>query len=491
MGMQDAVRAAARRDDLRAAWLADGRQVVQREGLALLEVARRLDESFCDAIELLGNCVGSVIVTGMGKAGLIGQKIAATFASTGTRSHFLHAGEAVHGDLGRVHPNDAVLVLSFSGETEEVARLLPPLRRMGTPIIALTGRADSRLGKAATVVLELGPLQEACPLGLAPSSSTTAMLAVGDALGLVLSRRRDFSHRDFAQYHPGGSLGLKLATVEEVMRPAAECRIARDDSVVRQVLIAEHREARRCGAIMLIDSDGRLAGIFTDSDLSRLLEKRRDEAIDGPIGAVMTRSPLYVRRGDTVTAALATIAGRKISELPVLDGDDRPVGMIDITDLVASIPFVAKRTQESETGHRERASSELGSRELGSRELGSRELGSRELGSRELGSREFENGESASLRLTGSGLASGQSVAQSQATSESDASEANASESNTSESNTSESNTSESSASESSASESSASESSASELETSELETGERDAAEPLILPYAKPRSRR
>lgn len=363
MGMQEAVRAEMGRDDERAAWLADGRQVVQQEGLALLDVARRLDESFCDAIELLANCVGSVIVTGMGKAGLIGQKIAATFASTGTRSHFLHAGEAVHGDLGRVHSNDVVLVLSFSGETEEVTRLLPPLRRLGTPIIALTGRADSRLGKAAAVVLELGPLQEACPLGLAPTSSTTAMLAVGDALGLVLSRRREFSHRDFAQFHPGGSLGLKLAIVEEVMRPAAECRIAREDTVVRQVLIAEHRETRRCGAIMLVDCEGRLAGIFTDSDLSRLLEKRRDEAIDGPIGAVMTRAPLYVRCGDTVAAALGTIAGRKISELPVLDDDGRPVGMIDITDLIASIPFVAGRTLESELAGRESKSSDLASGE--------------------------------------------------------------------------------------------------------------------------------
>jgi arabinose-5-phosphate isomerase len=343
MSMQEAMRAGAGRGDERAAWLADGRQVVHEEGLALIEVAGRLDGSFCDAVEILGACRGSVIVIGMGKAGLIGQKIAATFASTGTRSHFLHAGEAVHGDLGRVHHDDVVLVLSFSGETEEVTRLLPAFHRMRVPVIAITGRGDSRLGKAAQVVLELGPLREACPLGLAPTSSTTAMLAVGDALGLVLSRRRAFSPRDFARFHPGGSLGLKLALVEELMRPAAECRIAREDAVVRQVLIAGHRATRRCGAIMLVDNDGRLSGIFTDSDLSRLLERRRDDAIDGPVGLVMTRSPLFVRVGDTVAAALATIAGRKISELPVLDADGRPAGMIDITDLVAAIPLLAER----------------------------------------------------------------------------------------------------------------------------------------------------
>jgi arabinose-5-phosphate isomerase len=343
MSRREAIRAPAGRETDRADWLAEGRQVVQQEGLALLEVAGRLDASFCDAVEQLGACGGSVIVVGMGKAGLVGQKIAATFASTGTRSHFLHAGEAVHGDLGRVHSNDVALVLSFSGETEEVTRLLPTLRQMGVPIVAITARADSRLGKAATVVLELGSLREACPLGLAPTSSTTAMLAVGDALGVVLSRRRDFKARDFARFHPGGSLGLKLALVEELMRPAAECRIARDDAFVRQVLVAEHRAARRCGAIMLVDGEGRLSGIFTDSDLSRLLECRRDEAIDGPIGAVMTRSPLFVRCGDTLAAALATIAGRKISELPVLDEDGRPAGMIDITDLVASMPLIAER----------------------------------------------------------------------------------------------------------------------------------------------------
>ncbi len=347
MSKQEAMRAVSVRANDRAAWLADGRKVIQEEGLALLDVARRLDASFSDAIELLAGCRGSVIVVGMGKAGLIGQKIAATFASTGTRSHFLHAGEAVHGDLGRVHPDDVVLVLSFSGETEEVTRLLPALRRMGTPIVAITGRADSRLGKSAAVVLELGPLREACPLGLAPSSSTTAMLAVGDALGLVLSRQRNFSQRDFASFHPGGSLGIKLALVEELMRPATECRIAREDTIVRQVLIAEHRETRRCGAIMLVDNEGRLSGIFTDSDLSRLLERRRDDAIDGPIGDVMTRSPLFVRLGETVASALSTITGRKISELPVLDGDSRPAGMIDITDLVASMPLIAERLRES------------------------------------------------------------------------------------------------------------------------------------------------
>lgn len=315
-------------------------EVIELEARALEQLARRLDARFCRATQLLRECRGSVLVSGIGKAGLIGQKIAATLASTGTRSHFLHPAEAVHGDLGRVHSTDMMLILSQSGETEEVVRLLPALRSAGVPIVAVTGRAASTLGKAADVVLELGALKEACHLGLAPSTSTTAMLALGDALALVASRMRAFGREDFARFHPGGNLGRQLSKVEDHMRPLDECRIASDQHTVRRVLIEVSRPGRRSGAMLLIDADGRLSGIFTDSDLARLFERRQDEMLDHPICDVMTARCCCVRRGSAMGDAVEMLAERKISELPVVDELGRPVGLIDVTDIVGWMPEV-------------------------------------------------------------------------------------------------------------------------------------------------------
>jgi arabinose-5-phosphate isomerase len=314
------------------------RQIIQIEAQALTKLSGRLDARFCTALDLLSACRGNVIVSGMGKAGLVGRKVSATLASTGTRSIFLHPADAVHGDLGRVHGDDVVLVLSQSGETEEVLRLLPSLARMHVPIIAITARQNSSLGRAAAVTLELGPLREACPLGLAPSTSTTAMLALGDALALVLSRLQDFGHADFARVHPAGSLGRSLSRVEEPMRPLAECRVADESQTVREVFAALSRPGRRSGAIMLTTPDGTLSGIFTDSDLARLFETRRDADFDRPIREVMTRRPCTVPQGSMLTDAVAIMAERKISELPVVDAAGQPVGLLDITDLVGMIP---------------------------------------------------------------------------------------------------------------------------------------------------------
>lgn len=309
------------------------REIVQIEGQSLLDLAGRLDQRFCLAVQYLLDCRGSVIVSGMGKAGLIGQKVAATLASTGTRSHYLHPGEAVHGDLGRIHRDDVVLLLSQSGETEEVVRLLPSLAELFMPVLAVTGSAQSTLGRAATVVIELGPLQEACSLGLAPTTSTTAMLATGDALALVTSRLRSFGRADFARFHPAGSLGRQLTKVEAKMRGLADCRVVDEFSTVREVLVRSSLPGRRTGAIMVTDDQGRLSGIFTDSDLVRLFERRRDMALDGPIGDVMTRQPCKVPLGSMLSDALAIMAERKISELPVVDAMLRPVGLVDITDV--------------------------------------------------------------------------------------------------------------------------------------------------------------
>jgi arabinose-5-phosphate isomerase len=318
--------------------LALAREVLWREGQALLVLSERVPRGFCRAVETLLACEGNVIVSGMGKAGLVGQKIAATFASTGTAAHFLHPAEAIHGDLGRIGPRDVVVVLSFSGESEEVTRLLPSLKELGVPLIAITGRPQSALGREASITLNLGPLEEACPLGLAPSTSTTAMLALGDALALVVSQSRGFSASDFHRFHPGGSLGKRLARVDDVMRPVSECRIAGESLSVREVFASVRRNGRRTGAIMLIDSEGALTGIFTDSDLARLVENRRDEHLDRPICEVMTRRPRAICRGARLSEAIEMLAGRKISELPVVDEAGRPCGMIDITDVVGLCP---------------------------------------------------------------------------------------------------------------------------------------------------------
>jgi len=318
--------------------LAYARQILQLESRTLAETATRLDHEFCRAVGHLYGCCGSVIVSGMGKAGLIGQKIMATLASTGTRAHWLHPAEAVHGDLGRIHPEDVILMLSQSGETEEVVRLLPWFDELGTPIIALTGRADSTLGRAAAVTIELGPLEEACWLGLAPSTSTTAMLAIGDALALVTSRMRDFAREDFARFHPAGSLGQKLSKVEYLMRGLEQCRMAPDSQTVREVCVAVSVPGRRTGAIILVDGAGKLSGLFTDSDLARLFEQRRDSALDAPISQVMTINPVTVRVGSTAADAVGIIQARKISELPVVYADGKPAGLIDITDVVGILP---------------------------------------------------------------------------------------------------------------------------------------------------------
>jgi arabinose-5-phosphate isomerase len=324
--------------------LAYGREVIAAEAEALEGIAERLDGSFCQAVELIRTLRGCVIVTGIGKAGMIGHKLTATFASTGARAHFLHPAEAFHGDLGRIHHDDVVLALSQSGETSEVLQLLPALKQFGVKLIAVTASAKSTLGRAADVVLPLGRLEEACSLGLAPSTSTAAMLALGDALALVVSRLKGFRAEDFARFHPGGALGLKLSAVDDHMRPLPECRVAGANQTIRQVLVSSTRPGRRSGAIMLLDGDGRLAGLFTDSDLARLIERRSDAALDGPIAAAMVKSPTTVQSGDRMSVAIEILSERKFSELPVVDEHGRPLGMIDVTDVVGMLPEQAKES---------------------------------------------------------------------------------------------------------------------------------------------------
>ncbi|GIW89260.1 MAG: hypothetical protein KatS3mg108_3584 [Isosphaeraceae bacterium] len=314
------------------------RSVLRIEAAAIERVRDRIDANIIRAAELIYRTRGSVIVTGMGKAGLVGQKLAATLASTGTRAFPLHPSEAVHGDLGRIRSGDVVLALSQSGETEEVVRLIPALRRLGALLIAITERPTSTLGRHSDLTIALGPIEEACPLGLAPSASTTALMAVGDALALLVSRMRDFRAEDFALYHPAGSLGRKLARVEDLMRTGNQFRIAHVDETVRSVLVRLAGPRRRTGAIVVIDDAERLVGIFTDSDLARLFETRREALIDRPIGDVMTRDPVRITVGASVAEAIESLRSRKLSELPVVDRGGRPVGLIDVTDLIGLVP---------------------------------------------------------------------------------------------------------------------------------------------------------
>ena len=326
----------------RDARLDHARQVLRAEAAGLELVARRLDDAFLQAVDVLlrviGEGSGRIAVTGTGKSADVGLKIAGTLNSTGARAYFLDATRAVHGDLGMVHPDDAVLVLSHSGESEEILRLLGPLRPLARTLIALTGNAGSTLARKADVAIVYGPLEEVCPLGLAPSASTTAMIALGDALAFVLSQERDFTHEDFARFHPAGSLGRKLLKVEAAMRHGSELRVAPATETVRSVFARARHRGRRTGAVMLIDDEGRLSGLFTDSDLARLIEARRDEALDRPIAEVMTHGPLTAVLGSRVLDAVEVLRRHKISELPVVDADGRPVGLLDVTDLIGAFP---------------------------------------------------------------------------------------------------------------------------------------------------------
>jgi arabinose-5-phosphate isomerase len=318
--------------------LAFAREVLRVEAEALGRVRDRLTSSIAQAADLIYRSSGSVIVTGMGKAGLVGQKLAATLASTGTRAFPLHPAEAVHGDLGRIRADDVVIALSQSGETEEVLRLIPALRRLGAILIAITERSTSSLGQKCDLCVALGPIEEACPLGLAPSASTTALMAVGDALALLVSHMRDFSCDDFALYHPAGSLGRKLTRVEEVMRSGKQLRRAQAEETVRQVFVRLAGPRRRSGAVLVEDVDNHLLGIFTDSDLARLFERQRDSDLDWPIGEVMTASPKRVRVGSMLSDAVELMNTHKISELPVVDRSNHLVGLIDVTDLIGLVP---------------------------------------------------------------------------------------------------------------------------------------------------------
>lgn len=327
-----------------------GRQIIEAELAVLQSVCQNLDDSFARAVEMLLHCDGKVVVCGMGKAGIIGQKLSASLSSTGTHSHFLHPAEAVHGDLGLVHHRDVVIVLSYSGETEEVTRLLPTLNSLAAHTIAITAHSQSTLALGVDVSILIGKHTEACPLNLAPSSSTTSMMAIGDALALVTSEQRGFTREQFARFHPGGSLGRQLTSVAEIMRPLDECRVASQNQSVREVMIHVSRPGRRTGAIMLTDDDGCLKGLFTDSDLAKLLERNGESQLDQPIKTVMTEDVQTITSDRLLSDVMKVLSSRRISELPVVSVSNKPVGIVDVTDVLAGMSESTSADEPTEEG---------------------------------------------------------------------------------------------------------------------------------------------
>ncbi len=329
------------------ALLAAAREVVRSEATSISSVAEKLDDAIVKAIRLIFDRSdeargqhGVVAVSGVGKAGLVGQRISASFASTGTPSHFLHPVEALHGDLGRVRRNDVALLLSYSGETDELVRLLDFLKRQQVAMVAITSSRSNTLGKFADLTIELGKIEEVCPHGLAPTTSVNCISAVGDALVLGVMSLRQFSREDFGAFHPGGSLGRKLVKVSQVMefKVGENFQAVPESLTLREVLAKDPATGRRAGAVVIVNQDGLLSGVFTDGDLRRQLRTTGKEGpgslLDKQVSAVMTRNPKRIHKDALASEALAILNQHRIDELPVVDGEGRPVGLVDVQDLV-------------------------------------------------------------------------------------------------------------------------------------------------------------
>ena len=308
------------------------RKVLETEAAAILSLVNRLDAQFDCAVQILRQCQGRVIVTGMGKSGIICRKIAATFASTGTPAFFLHPAEAIHGDLGVIQAEDVVVALSYSGETDELLRLLETIRRLGAKLIAITGGPRSTLAQAADVALDCSVTEEACPMNLVPTASTTAALAIGDAIAMTLLVEKGFRQEDFASLHPGGKLGKRLMRAEALMRAGDRCPIVQVSTPMRDVIYEMSRKG--LGMTCVVDSDDTLVGIITDGDLRRQMERSVDIRTMAA-GDVMTRHPISVSRRTLAVEALNIMEQRKITAVVVADGDQpkRVAGVVHVHDL--------------------------------------------------------------------------------------------------------------------------------------------------------------
>ena len=307
------------------------REVLDNEAAAILRMKDRLDKSFLSAIDLITGCKGRVVVTGMGKSGAIAAKIAGTLASTRSPALFLHPAEGVHGDLGMVTSKDVVIALSNSGETDEISAILPVIKRIGAKMISLTGNLRSTLATASDVALDTSVEREACPLGLAPTTSTTVMLALGDALALAAMEARKFTEEDYALFHPAGALGRRLTMlVDDVMRKGDQISVVDENAIVRDVLFSITKAG--AGASMVTDSQGTLAGIITDGDMRRHM-LTDDHVLDKRASEIMSRNPKTTSPSRFATEGMRILEEFKIGELPVLDDDGHPVGVLMMKDL--------------------------------------------------------------------------------------------------------------------------------------------------------------
>ncbi|MDH7504322.1 MAG: KpsF/GutQ family sugar-phosphate isomerase [Verrucomicrobiota bacterium] len=309
------------------------RRVLAVESRAIMAISERLNEKFDQAVDLLYSCKGRVVVAGMGKSGLIGRKIAGTLASTGTPSIFLHPADALHGDLGMVQRDDVTLVISYGGDSEEVLRLVEAFKRLGIRIASLTGNVNSPLAQASDVVLDVGVAEEACPLNLAPTASTTATLAMGDAIAIALLERRGFGPDDFANLHPGGRLGRKLQRAESVMHKGGDTPIVHANTSMPDVIYEMSRKG--LGMTTVVDDGGRLLGVITDGDLRRLMQRCGESALGLSAGECMTRNPVTINPRELASAALQLMEGRKITSVVVVDDEKRVLGVVHLHDLWA------------------------------------------------------------------------------------------------------------------------------------------------------------
>jgi arabinose-5-phosphate isomerase len=306
------------------------RKVLQTEAAAVLALADRLDGGFSKAVEMLRDCRGRVIVSGMGKSGIICRKIAATLTSTGTAAFFLHPAEAVHGDLGVIMSDDVVLALSYSGETEELVRVLETIKRLGTCLIAITGNPKSTLGVAADVTLDCNVSEEACPMNLVPTASTTAMLALGDALAMTVSVEKGFRPEDFANLHPGGKLGKKLMRVEQLMTAGEQTPVVEASTAMRDVIYEMSRKG--LGMTCVVDGDRSLLGIITDGDLRRKMAADQN-VLELRAADVMTQNPIAISRLTMAAEALNILERRKITSIVVVDSGRHVEGVVHLHDL--------------------------------------------------------------------------------------------------------------------------------------------------------------
>lgn len=308
------------------------KQVLKIESDSIRRLSSRINKDFEKAVNLIFSCKARVVVTGMGKAGIIGNKISSTLASTGTPSLWLHSAEAIHGDIGRVRKQDIVIAISNSGETEEVVKLIPTIKKIGVKLIAITGNKRSTLAKNSDAILDVSIKEEACPLGLAPMASTTTMLAMGDALCAALIDKRGFKRRDFAFLHPGGSLGKQLLLkVEDIMRKGPQNPIVKENTKLKYVLLKI--TAARAGSATVVDKKGKLKGIFTDGDLRRHLEDGQN-LLSKNVKDVMTKNPKALKKGHLAVEALRILREHKIDEIPIVDEKRCAIGLVDVQDLL-------------------------------------------------------------------------------------------------------------------------------------------------------------